>query len=362
MAVLAARSAGWIPHRHVALGHFHLACDDFTSALTEFESALALATPQPEKPEQVPTVWSMSVAGKVEALTELGRHEEARAAGESALERCRIQEVEFASHAIVRAVAIAEARLGDFETARTRLDAIIDKQVALQTTGLHLGTSYEARARVALLSGEADAVERYMALTAREYRYGQGSPLGARYERLVNEASRTSARPLAQLSDFDSTELPMSAAQASAFAFVSRIMKGAAGPDERAVRALSMLCDAKAASAGHLFLEVDGRLRPVASHGAHAPPEGLGEFVQNYLDRETQDFTGVTAAVDEDDAESHSEFTDTRGVTYYPLLLKGSPTAARSGIGVAALALGAHHRMLDQEMLIALGMHILEAP
>src|SRR5206468_1807563 len=129
-----------------------------------------------------------------------------------------------------------------------RLDAIIQKQVEREITGLHLGASYEARARVAIFSGERDAVDRYMALTAREYRHGQGSPLGARYERLVDEASRPNEKPLPKLSDFQSTELPMSATQASAFAFVSRVMKGAAGPDEKAERALRILCDAKAAT------------------------------------------------------------------------------------------------------------------
>jgi hypothetical protein len=152
----------------------------------------------------------------------------------------------------------------------------------------------------------------------------------------------------------------MSAAQASAFAFVSRLMRGAAGPDEKAERALRVLCDARAATAGHLFLAVDGRLRPAASHGAHALPEGLGEFVQSYLDRETQEFGDVTAAVDQDDAETLGQFTDSLGLTYYPLLLTSAPSPEKACVGVAALAVGSQHRMLDQELLVALAVHVLE--
>jgi hypothetical protein len=130
------------------------------------------------------------VAAHVEALVGLERHEQARAAGESALALCRTLEIGIASLGIARALALAEAKLGAFDEAVARLEGVIQDQLALGVTGLHLGATYEARARVAIWRHDASGVEKFTRLTAREYRHGEGSPLGARYERLMHEAQR----------------------------------------------------------------------------------------------------------------------------------------------------------------------------
>jgi hypothetical protein len=72
---------------------------------------------------------------------------------------------------------------------------LIAQQRALGVTGLHLGATYEARARIAIWDEDTAAIERYTQLTAEEYRHGSGSALGARYERLMSEARRASVRP-----------------------------------------------------------------------------------------------------------------------------------------------------------------------
>ena len=72
---------------------------------------------------------------------------------------------------------------------------------------MNLGVSYEARARIAIWAGDGPGVAEYARLTAHEYRHGSGSPLGARYERLMDEARSAISGPLPNLEDFQSRAL-----------------------------------------------------------------------------------------------------------------------------------------------------------
>ncbi len=54
-------------------------------------------------------------------------------------------------------------------------------------------------------------------------------------------------------------------------------------------------------------------------------------------------------------------FTDASGPTYYPLLLSGVVNGEIWSVGVAALALGERPTAIDQELVIAIGTHLIEA-
>ncbi len=283
---LAARSPGWAPYVRLAQGQFQLICDNFEAAQSEFEGALELVTPAKDKPYPLHAAWCLSVAGYVEALIGRGRNEEARAIGEDALTTCGRLEITVPSHGISRALALAEATLGDAGKAEARLDAVIKSQTKLGITGLHLGASYEARARVAIRAGDLEAVDKYAGLTAREYRHGAGSPLGARYARLMDEALRAkrSNRPIPSDSESDPNAQSGLRTRTSAIGIVTETMKGAERAKERAERALRLLCNARAAPMGHLYLLGDRGIRLVASYGVEMPPEGLLEFIQALID------------------------------------------------------------------------------
>jgi hypothetical protein len=120
--------------------------------------------------------------GSTSAVTTFDGEHDALAERHTVLELCRAREVGVAAHGISRAVALAEAKLGHHASAATRLEAVIANQVKLGISGLHLGASYEARARVAIAAADPAAIETYARLTAGEYRHGRNSPLGARYE------------------------------------------------------------------------------------------------------------------------------------------------------------------------------------
>src|SRR4029078_13194045 len=107
-----------------------------------------------------------------------------------------------AAFAIRRALALAEAKLGDYASASRRLEGVIYDMRGLEIAGLDLGATFEAPARIAILAEDTAAIEQFGRLTAKEYRHGERSPLGARYERLMDEARRAGAAVLPQLTDF----------------------------------------------------------------------------------------------------------------------------------------------------------------
>jgi len=298
---LAARAPGWVPYLHFAQGRFEQVRGDFAAARRALEKCLALCTPEPDRSYPALPAFAAASAAYVETLVGLGRLGEARAAGDRALALCFEHSIEVTAHDVARALALAEAKLGYHAQAAQRLDMIIQEQRALGVTGLTLGASYEARARVAAWAGDEARMNEYARLTAREYRYGSSSPLGARYERLIHEVQRTSTLMPPELSELEQNggNTLLSMRSASASEIVTRALQGVESVEERAERALALLCEEWGSSAGYLYLYADqssgeARLRLVASRGLDAPPPGLLEFLNAELTREVVDQPTMT--------------------------------------------------------------------
>jgi tetratricopeptide (TPR) repeat protein len=360
---LAANAPGWMPYMHLAEARIELVCENFENALASFEKALDVVTPHADALYPLHTAWCPATGGKIEALVGLERYENAKRFGEEALALAERLEIGAPVHEIVRSLALAEAKLGDHAAAAKRLEAVIARQLELGITGLLLGASYEARARVAIWASDGAAVEKYARLAAREYRHGQGSPLGARYERLMSEARRTSAGALPGLSDFQSSRVASAIfPRTSATMVVTQAMKGADGAKQRAERALRLLCNARAAESGYLFLFGDRGVRLAASQGPRAP-DGLESFIDEYVRRELDESDVATEFVDGDSEpdERTMVFNDSRGATYYPLFLTATMDGATCYAGVFAVALTAAPKALDAELAVALGSHFIQS-
>jgi tetratricopeptide (TPR) repeat protein len=335
--VLAARFEGWIPVSHLAQGHFERLRGNPEAALSAYERCLALSSPDPQKPWASIASWPRAIAGYIEVLIELGRFEDAKLQGERALTIGRERGLAVALHDIARALALVEAKLGDYTSATARLSEVIAQQLELGVSGLNLGASYEARARIAIWAGDTAAVEEYAALTAREYRHGRGSPLGALYERLMAEARQAGVPVLPQLSEFESTVMAKTvlAHRLSVPVQVSQSMRSAESMGHRAVRALHLICDARGAHAGHLYLLAEGGLALAASNCDKQPDAGLLEFVTEFLTRELDEPEMETVPEAETALKSSSRsslWTDPYGSVYEPLLL----TCVVDGIALCA--------------------------
>ena len=300
------------------------------------------------------------VAGQVEALVGLERHREASEAAEAALEVCRKLEIGVPAHDISRALALAEAQLGEYDRAATRLDEVIAKQRELGITGMRLGASFEARARVAILANDKPNVDAYARLTAREYRHGQGSALGARYDRLMRDAQRVADGALPNLSEFESAHY--SSPSVVATAAVTQAMRGADGAKERAERALNLLCDASAAN-GHLYLFEHTGVRLVASRGNPVPPEGLADFITKHIRREFNEDDSATGLMEEMPTvvpDHSTQFSDSTGARYTPFLLTCDIAGKARCAGVAAVSAGEGQPVLDYELIRALANHLIQ--
>jgi tetratricopeptide (TPR) repeat protein len=298
--LLAAQAPPWLAYKHLADGYFHQICGEHEAALAAFERCLAMATPDDDDDTRTTMCWPPGSAAYIEALVSLGRADEARTFGEHTLARGRQLGLGFGSLEIERMLALAEAHLGEHESAARRLEDIAHRQLAVGVQGLHLGATYEARTRVAILAGDHAAVEEYGRRTAREYRHGHGSPLGARYERLMDDARLAGLPLLPALSELGGALGGRSWDRSqSTTALIERKLGPARNAKERAERALQLLCGARGLGRGHLYLHDGTRLAHAAAHGAPEPSAELTESLRAFFERELQAHEQITAVLDD---------------------------------------------------------------
>ncbi|HKU37902.1 MAG TPA: hypothetical protein VJR89_07140, partial [Polyangiales bacterium] len=318
---------------------FELIRGDFARARKCYEELNASIAPDENLRTLSMPVWVAAQSGLCEALLGLERPEEARSVAVASLAICDALKIQTFAYDIVRMLALAEAKLGLIPDAVARLDGLIAAQTALGVSGLRIGVTYEARAEVALWSGDAAAFETYARLTAREYRYGARCPLSARYERLTREARRRGMQVAVAPSDFGHTT-----ALESDFASLSELrdaVKGALSAGDRFQSALRLLCGARSARGGHLFLP--GPLGPqlAATHELPAPALRLTARVREYLEQQEDYFDTQTIAVVGPPANDTTAPTaQVDGVEYELLLLVHSHDQTAEITGVIALAPG----------------------
>jgi hypothetical protein len=301
----------------------------------------------------------------METLVSLGRYEEARACGEGALETCQRVGMDFVAYEISRALALTEAHLNQCARAASRLDVVIAQQRQMGITGVILGASYEARARIAILAGDETAFTEYAELTAKEYRYGRGSTLGARWERLMAEARRASKSALSRRASFESSAWTGRAP--SATEAISESLRNASTADERAAIALRLLCEDRRATCGYLYLVDNGTgLTLVASSGSAAPPAGLSEYLREYFESETSDGGDATSALTGTQMASLAgagpSFRDEAGTPHVPVLMTSIADGAMRHAGVAVFVEGARtpRQAGGAALVAALSAHLIE--
>jgi hypothetical protein len=361
--LLAARYESWVAYRHFGEGHFQKLRGDLDAAREAFERSIALSVPDSSEPLRSRLAWPVATAGLIGTLVELGKHDDAVELGKTALEQCQKFEIDVLSHEISRALAVAEAKCGDYAAAAKRLDTLIDEQRALGVMGLYLGTSYEARAHVAIWARDLAALDKYAALTAEEYRHARGSPLGARYERLMEEARRVEARKLPRLSHFavDQTVITGISVDTSPATVVTEALRGAEGGPERAARALALICNRYGASDGHLYLFGVTGLALAAAYLPKPEPDGLPEFANAYVQRQLGESDAPSAATPAVDSEAQS-WTDSHGETHWPLLLTALVQGVSQCAGVVVLSGCVPTEAVDElsPLAQAVGAHFIE--
>jgi hypothetical protein len=308
----------------------------------------------------------LTAALYVEVLIALEAYTEAKDFAQRALGECARADMRSIDD-LERGLALAEAKLGDTAGAVARLDAVIERQRLQGVLGLLLGANYEARARIAIWAGDHAALEEYGKLAAREYRHGRGSPLGARYERLMSEARHAGVQVLPELSEFETSMLGSTSlgTRASAATLVAFAMRATSNAEERASAAVRLIAEVSAARTVHLYLvQADGTVRWAASQSER--PQGAVELAQaqQCLARALDDDFGSTQIVSEVD----STLTHTSGMWSDPSglghghgaqLLTVSDKSGSRHVAVV-LAISPRSRTQSQSILSALAEHLLK--
>jgi len=338
LRVLASHFPGWSLVAGCVEASFHQVRGDFEAAKYKYEECLALA-PTDEHGAFTLGAWIAAQGGLAEALFALGRFDEAQRAASTGVELCRARKLFSVSFDLERVLALSEGKLGRADAAVARLDALIAQQRGQGTTGLRIGLSYEARARVALWIGDAAGFEQFAHLTAQEYRHGARSPLGARYERLLNEAKRMGVRGGQALSELVGSSVLSShmLMTQDLLTIVARNMTGKSGTSERAEAALTLLCASRNATAGHLFLCCDSGLVLSASHGRTAD-DSLTNAALSFLEAGSARTEAISDMVTGELTEAPAAtIFQCHGIRYELLLLSCLVDGKNTPVAVAAM-------------------------
>ncbi|HKP59290.1 MAG TPA: protein kinase [Polyangiales bacterium] len=347
----AARYPGWIPYVREAEARFELIRGDFAQAKACYDQLMVSVAPNDELYSSSWPVWVAAQSGICEALLGLERPAEARDTALAALRICEKLQIRTFSHDIVRMLALAEAKLGDFPAAIARIEGLIATQNAAGVEGLRLGISYEVRARIALWNDDARAFDTYARLTAREYRHGAGSPLGARYERLTDEARRRGIQPGVGLSDFELTTSVDS--EMRSLDELRSVVHGVLGKTQvqadRHQRALRLVCSSRAARGGHLYLPGADGPQLAATCDLSAPDARLGEQVREYLEEQEDRFETQTVAIELHSMQTSVPVAHADGIEYELLLLTCVNASEARVAGVIAVAPGEQRKKNPRE-------------
>jgi tetratricopeptide (TPR) repeat protein len=201
LEALCSKYPGWQPTLRLALAEQARLRGEFDEALESFGECLELIQPLMTDEGSSPE-WYSATAGRVELLLEMNRAEEAVEVGRRSLDLGLTwrgaDALELRFHGIIRALALAESRLGDHDAALRRLEPVIERREQLGTTGLSLGLLYEARALIAEQAGNRELQERTTQLACAQFSLVRDSAFFARAERLREPLGVTPPKPRAE--------------------------------------------------------------------------------------------------------------------------------------------------------------------
>jgi tetratricopeptide (TPR) repeat protein len=294
IASFAERYPGWLKFHYLAQGQLELLRGDMQAAKHWLERGLALCAAETTDPQRSPNAWPHACGAYMRALIGSGEFAEARALGEQSLREFAALDIENTEE-VQQALALAETKLGDYDSAVQRLDRLISSQRALGVVGLHLGASFEARARAAIWAKDAKGFAQFVRLTAHEYRHGHAAGLQARCERLREEAQRGGLEP----PDPDAALLQVAPIALQSEPSITQIiecaLEAAETPEQRAAAVLRVLCETAGVEAGHLYLvQTDASLRWVASRALSEPTERERERAARHFEHVRSRGVGAT--------------------------------------------------------------------
>jgi tetratricopeptide (TPR) repeat protein len=240
---------------------------EYELAIPQLESILAEAEPRAF------IGWAATVGVLAWAYNETGQHERA-----AALARTALGQFDEADRMVVAMnlrieiqLALAEAGLGRVAAAEQRLDDLVAKHLGNQGN-VTLGSLHRARAQVALMVGDREAVERSCKQTEHWFRRTGNPALIAQSERIVHLIMLSSRPPPSGNDDAKTVDLaPLQP---------SLLLAACSGPEERAQSVIDFAVGVYRAERGWLFGVRDAELALLATNGAEPPPSEMAAAVR----------------------------------------------------------------------------------
>jgi len=313
---LVSRFETWRPALHHARAEYHRIRGDYRSAIAELDQAINLVSAGRSM------LWPYMAGCYVLALLGLGRSKEAKQKGDEFLKTAVETNLDINVTIIKRALALAEAKLGNFESAIRLAQSVIDQTKASDITGLNLGLAYETRARVAIGTNDDANFAIYAQLCAEQYKTGHNPALAAKYEKLMHEARQAKLSVSPGLAN---------AAEVSLIPIHSRLYESTVvsifddytDSRERARHILQLLVEHCNCSSGLLYLMKNDGPELSAQSTALIPTAELNTKVHAWMLEELADDDSVVTAVDDSDnaSDESTKWTSSGGEQYRPLLL-----------------------------------------
>jgi tetratricopeptide (TPR) repeat protein len=266
------------------------------AALQHLERALAMV-----RPGRHPT-WAWIAGSRIEVLIALGRYREAEQAGLAYVKEGTAAGLRVMLDHITVALALAQAKLGDFDSAIEHLDHAVEYRESMGSAGLNLGWAYEVRARVAIWMRDQRAFTRAAAACAREYGYGRGgTTFGPKYEALRAEARQAGLH--------SASELPPAPDEDAPSTYLSTL-SGNTAIEDRLVLALELLATAIGARGGVLY-----RAQPGARAKSSMTLERCASTVQGEVPSQATAWVSSVLATNlSEDDETQSLTMETPGL------------------------------------------------
>jgi hypothetical protein len=314
---------GWTPVLLYATAEYHRIRGDHESALADVDKTLALFEAGCHR------IWPHAAGMRIGALAELGRLDEARAAGEEYLcvaDRC---ELGYAKSYVEMPYALVLAKLGEMEAATEVADHVIHGFEVRGIGGLNLSIAHEARARVALAAHDQPAFEKHAALSSKQRRGGHGLK-GARYAQLAQQVGTVDV--IGVLTEQDTV-----------LSQFTSVLASCKSSGERAQRGLEMLVRLSGSVGGALYGMKDTERLCWAHTGKLTPNAKIDALAHDYLksemndENETRIVDDVQSVVTSFTREWHGPGTD----RYVPVLLSHQVDSGLAITGVAVLMVDA---------------------
>jgi tetratricopeptide (TPR) repeat protein len=264
LAALGASHPGMRPFVPYARAEHARICGDYEEALALIERTRELVRPG-EHP-----VWPWLVTSWLLTLLAQGRYDEAREIGLREIETANRVGLRATRGNIEMALALAEAKLGDFASACGRVERLIEQRMGRDTLGVALGGLHEARARIAIWMHDTPAFEAHAERCAQHFSKSGGEPaLAAKYERLLQEARHhglSTGREVPEIVASQTTvDRTMHTGSEDVLRVASSSLAECGSRQQRLQRAVELLADAASAQNAELFVPTPNGLILAAS-------------------------------------------------------------------------------------------------